>query len=188
MKERKFEGHLTPEELIDLLDGSPVNADRKQHMTGCRGCAREFAVLEETLSQLQQSDVPNPGENYWQEFDSGLQRKLRKTTTKDTNLSWYWHVAAAATFALFSWQMANLLIPEPAEPASIESLLPAMEDDAEFLFLVSIIELSGWTEDLEESLAWGSAPSLDLSQLTEEEAARFRRELEDEMGDEHAKS
>ncbi len=140
------------------------------------------------MAQVLQGDVPHPGESYWQEFGADVQAKLLQTATARKRVSWYWYVAAAATFAVMSWQIVDFFVPENTEPVSFEAVLPAVEEDTEFLFLLSIVELSDSVEELEESLGWSSASNLDLSQLTTEEAERFRRELEEEMGDEHAKS
>lgn len=188
MKGSSSEPHLTPDQLVDLLDGAPVDAAVKQHLAGCQECAGELSVLEETLSQLHQDDVPHPGENYWPEFSSNLHRKLGKTPPGRKSVSWYWYVAAAAMLSFLSWQIVNSVLPERAEPLSVEVVLPAVEEDPEFLFLLSVVELSGWTEELEDSLGESSVLNLDPSQLTSEEAEWFRRELEEELRDDHEKS
>ena len=44
--------HLTPEQFVDLLEASPVEAETRQHLSLCLECRRELSDLEETLGAL----------------------------------------------------------------------------------------------------------------------------------------
>ena len=56
--------HLTPEELIDLVEGE-LDPSRAIHADGCDACRRELASLRESLPLAQRVDVPEPSPLYW---------------------------------------------------------------------------------------------------------------------------
>ena len=155
---RESDSHLSPDQLIDLLDGVPVDAALKQHLADCRDCGDELSALRETLSQLRQDEPPQRGDDERHGFEKGLKQKLGRTASPREGVSWYWYVAAAATLAFLSWQVVSSVVSEPDAPVLAESVLPAVDEDEEFLFLVSVVELSDDTEELEDSLSTSRPP------------------------------
>jgi len=52
MKGRVMGEHLTPEQFVDLLEASPVEAEIQQHLASCIECRVELRDLEETLGAV----------------------------------------------------------------------------------------------------------------------------------------
>ena len=181
------ERHLSPEELVDLLEGAPVDAAAKQHYSGCARCTREVSQMRETVTELRGAELAEPGAKYWKDFNArlrGADLDRRKTRR------WYGYAAAAAAVILVisSWQLGRLTAPQPVEPSSFEAVLPSIEEDPGFLFLLSVVELADLEEGTEESLEWGAFLDFDPYLLTPEEQERLGQELEQEMKEDHAAS
>jgi hypothetical protein len=59
--------HLTPDELIDAIEGL-LAADRQAHLAACDECQSQLASLSMTLSDAKASGVPEPSPLFWQHF------------------------------------------------------------------------------------------------------------------------
>ena len=142
--------------------------------------------MGETVTELRGADFAEPGAEYWKDFNArlrGADLERRRTWR------WYGYAAAAAVLLAFSsWQLGRLTAPQPAEPSSFEAVLPSMEEDPAFLFLLSVVELADLEEATVESLEWGALPDFELDLLTPEEQERLRQEIEQEMKEDHATS
>jgi hypothetical protein len=59
--------HLTPDELIDAMEGSLV-AGRQTHLATCEECRRHLDDLTGALSDAKRAGVPEPSPLFWQHF------------------------------------------------------------------------------------------------------------------------
>ena len=56
--------HLTPDELIDAIDGM-LPAVRRAHLAECDACRRQFDDLASVLKDTKQASVPEPSPLFW---------------------------------------------------------------------------------------------------------------------------
>jgi hypothetical protein len=59
--------HLTPDELIDAMEGELV-PERQAHLAACEECRRQCEDLSSVLSEAKQASVPEPSPLFWQHF------------------------------------------------------------------------------------------------------------------------
>lgn len=65
--------------LYDYLDDSLTQADKlkvQKHLEGCPGCRERLSRLKAVLNRAHSQNVPNPGEEFWHDFKTGLDKKL----------------------------------------------------------------------------------------------------------------
>jgi hypothetical protein len=97
-------------------------------------------------------------------------------------------LAATVVLIIAAWVAREMTLPTaPLHEESTDALLPPVDRDPEYQFLLSVAALTVYDEDLEEVLDFEPYPELDLSQLTFEEREELRMRLEREMkADENA--
>jgi hypothetical protein len=61
--------HLTPEELIDIAEGTRRDASAP-HLRECEMCRRQVAELRATMSMAADVNVPEPSPLFWDHFSS----------------------------------------------------------------------------------------------------------------------
>jgi hypothetical protein len=169
MKDEPGNDHLTPELLVDLLEGTPVAADRRQHLDGCVLCREELSEISATLARLKSADRreaigPAPSR-------SSVPSRLRR---------WAPWLSAAALLLL-----ALFLVREPDErevavPAEAEALLPSVDEDADFQILRTLSEELGEEALIDEVYDFGTIPA-DVLELTPAERRNLLGRLADEM-------
>lgn len=59
--------HLTPDELIDAMEGV-LAADRQAHLATCDECQAQLTGLSMTLSEAKQASAPEPSPLFWHHF------------------------------------------------------------------------------------------------------------------------
>jgi hypothetical protein len=64
--------HLTPDELIDTLEGF---GDRS-HLDGCERCRRQLAELAAALDDTKQASVPEPSPLFWRHFSERVRTAI----------------------------------------------------------------------------------------------------------------
>lgn len=65
--------------LYDYLDDSLTQADKlkaQRHLEGCPGCRERLNQLKAVLNRAHSKNVPDPGEEFWHDFKTGLDKKL----------------------------------------------------------------------------------------------------------------
>jgi hypothetical protein len=187
MKDENQE-HPSPEVLVDLVEGDVVDAVWVDHLASCKTCADEVESLRRALETASTAKVPEPGEAYWDGFNSRLKNRIDGERKGHLKL-WVWAAAAAAVIAVGFWASPywmGVLKPSPA--VTTEILLPPVEDDEEYQALLAFAEIltdsTTWTEVFEDP----SYSGIDPSQLTADETEELRSKLEKDIEDlEHAK-
>jgi hypothetical protein len=149
---RSMNRHLAPEELVDLLESTPVEAEVRRHFDDCVECRRQLRELEETLGVLR-ADVRSP---------SVLRRSLP------------WLAAAAAIVAA----IASFYPGSPPSPEVSEiELLSPLGEDAEY----RILEAFSGDLSEGESLAAPAPDFADSSDLTDSERRELLERIANEM-------
>jgi hypothetical protein len=155
MKEEVAGAHLTPEQFVDLLEGSPVEAVVRRHLSTCAECGTELRGLEETLG--------------------AVRAESRAPSSFRRHAAWLGAAAAIAAAAVFLYPGA----PE-SEPLgeSVElRILAPLGADADYRILEA---LSGqWVDD--ETLALPLADFPDASELDSGELRDLAERLAREM-------
>lgn len=87
--------HLTPDELVDAVDGRLTPA-RQPHLAECEECQRELAGLSSVLNDARQSSIPEPSPLFWQHFSERVRTAIDRDTDSGSNwASWLrWQVLA----------------------------------------------------------------------------------------------
>ena len=170
MSSERRQDRLTPEVFVDVLEGSPVDAFWLQHLENCSDCRQELGELEQTLAILNE--------------DVGSAAPLAPSPVR-RSLSRWWATAAAVVIAVSVAYWMNLDRSETA-PASaeVEDLLPPLEQDEEFQFLLT---LSGAMDAELDEVVSPSFEGIALEafvypgSLTPEERQRFVERLTEAM-------
>lgn len=168
--------HLTPEVFIDVLEGSPVDASRRQHLENCSDCRQELEELEQTLARLHE--------------DVGAVAPVAPPPVR-RRLRWWLATAAAVAIAVSAAYWMNLdrsgIVPASADVEDVEDvedLLPPLEQDEEFQLLLALAGA------MDEELDGVASPSFEglppeafvfSGGLTPAERQRFVEELTEAM-------
>ena len=67
--------HLTPDELVDALDGG-LEPSRTTHLDACERCRQQLADLGAVLRETRQVDVPEPSPLYWQHLSARVRTAI----------------------------------------------------------------------------------------------------------------
>jgi len=113
------------------LDPSLVR-DVTAHLEGCTDCRAEMEAVRQVLVRLKGRTVPDPGEQFWEEFPDQVRRRLAQAQGEGTPLkqpsrrfrSWNglslrsWSMALAASVMLLvgAWLLAGLIEPRNEGP------------------------------------------------------------------------
>jgi len=80
--------HLTPDELIDAMEGL-LAADRQAHLATCDECQSQLASLSLTLSDAKAAGIPEPSPLFWQHFSERVATAIHHDAARGANgLSW----------------------------------------------------------------------------------------------------
>ena len=60
--------HLTPDELLDVIEQSPVADRYREHLDSCEQCRTEAAALSAVLGTTRRVDIPEPSPLFWDQF------------------------------------------------------------------------------------------------------------------------
>ncbi len=183
MSEQSANRHLPPDIFVDVLEQAPVDASWRRHLQSCERCAEELASLEASLSWVQADalDEPlGPGETDRPiHAPAGGLRPARRAS------SWLWLASAAALAlaALVISRGAPLTAPTFDTVTDLEEILPPIELDEEFQWLIGLTD--GDEGDEEELGFMADSPLVDsmpeAEGLTAEERADLLEQLAEEM-------
>lgn len=167
--------HLTPELFVDLLEGAPVAADRRQHADHCARCREELAEISATLARLRSADR---GDSVVLAAVTGSSRSIAPSRLR-RYVPW---LSAAALLLL-----ALLLVRDRGRLAYVardardarderhegdisalseaDALLPSMDEDADFQILRTLSEEIGGEALFDDVYDSGTIPP-DVIELT----------------------
>jgi hypothetical protein len=192
--------HLSPSELVDLVDGTLLPS-REAHARGCARCRDEAARARLALEDARSVEAPEPSPWFWEHFASRVQEAVRSDPPPARWTVFTWRpapmIAVAATIILVVgalWyvldrsappdaaQQQAIVLPEAA-PAPQDTPLEGLNGDAGWDLVALGAESLEW-EDVTSagfSIRPGAAERAAL-ELSEEQQAELRRLLEAEIG------
>ncbi len=91
--------HLSPEELVDLIEGT-LSAARAAHVAGCARCRRRQEEVSAALSLARAVDVPEPSPLFWEHFSARVREAVhREAVAPRRELSEWWRRRLAVGLA-----------------------------------------------------------------------------------------
>jgi hypothetical protein len=60
--------HLTPDELLEVIEQSPVADRYREHLDSCDRCRTEAAALSAVLGTTRRVGIPEPSPLFWDQF------------------------------------------------------------------------------------------------------------------------
>ena len=190
--------HLSPEEFIDVIDGTPSEASRP-HLQSCSACRDRIADLRATLAAAADVSIAEPSPLFWDQFSTRVHDAVSALSMEPVRGGWRsWFggfgvplAAGAAVAALIlAVSTARLIAPHPNLSAPQQASVftpaePSKEPGDPSLDLVA--DLAGGMADWEaveqgEFAARGMADRA-VTLLTERELRELHRLLQEELAD-----
>jgi hypothetical protein len=117
--------HLSPEELIDVLDGG-LSPARRRHFDDCDACRGEAAELRVLLGEVRATVVPQPSAFFWDRFSARVREAIADEPSAPLARWFHWPVLVPITaLALLVLGLVatvplthNSLIPQAANVAA----------------------------------------------------------------------
>ncbi len=139
--------HLTRDEFVDLIEGSPgLSADRVSHHDSCARCRAEADALRDVLLLASADEGPEPSPLFWDHFSARVADAIGAETpdvSPVARLRWFrtplatWTVAATISVLVMMtavWR-TTLHAPAPAQSeivtiaAAVDGTTPSAEPD-----------------------------------------------------------
>lgn len=174
------ERHVSPESLLDLAEGLPVDAALRGHVQRCADCSGRLEELRAALVSAREAPVEEPDPAYWESFLPRLRARIRREeraagTRRAAGLAAAAAVAALALVAVSVRMREGVPAPGAAPSPAAITLLPPVADDEDFELLMDLVELADSDLDWDELDPLLGSP-LDVSSLdAEEREALFER-------------
>jgi hypothetical protein len=86
--------HLTPDELVDLAEGTPA-ARAAAHLDQCSECRRQVEELRVVMSVAADAPVPEPSPLYWDHFSRRVREAVALEGVAGGEIGWWTRVTAA---------------------------------------------------------------------------------------------
>jgi hypothetical protein len=186
--------HLTPEELLDLAEGSRALSSAP-HLTACEVCRKQLDDLRDIMATLD-ADVPEPSPLFWDHFSARVHEAVTAETAPAH--SWYsvgrwsWGLAAAMGAAVVVIAVALTVRTPPSSthvPSSVADVpggdagsAPAV-DDPSFSLLGDLAGSVDWDAAAEAGIGMevGTADTA-VRDLNDGERTELHRLLVEAMG------
>lgn len=114
--------HLTPDELIDAVEGT-LAADRQKHVLACATCRDETVRLTAILGETRITDIPEPSPWFWDRFSARVQAAIAEQEIPRARWTPQWLrwpvLAPLAGLALVIMALAVAL---PRTPVAIDTV------------------------------------------------------------------
>lgn len=181
--------HLTPDELIDVLDAALAPA-RRAHLDTCERCRREAATLRALLTDVRASQVPEPSPLFWDHFSTRVRAAISAGETGPVTSRWFhWPVVAPlAGLALLVLALVASVPSPSSEPSTVATTVTAVPEEIvadgelEWAVLADLVSEFDIDSAREAGLAAGpGAADAALLQLTGTERAELMRLLREEL-------
>jgi hypothetical protein len=200
--------HLTPEQFVDLADGTtPLSS--LPHLASCDACRRELAGMRALMSEAADVDIPEPSPLFWNHLSTRVHDAVAEEAARPR--SWRERVLqplvlvpslgaalAVAVFAVVLPRQAlapdipatplpfavNLTVPNTASTGpSLPPLAPfGAADDPQLRIVAAVATTIDWDEMRDEvALAATGTSDAVVGSLTVDERRELQRLLADEM-------
>jgi len=185
--------HLTPEQLVDVAEGT-TRESSLPHLASCEACRDQLADLRAMLSAAASVDVPEPSPLFWDHLSA---RVGEAVAAEPASPGWNWWLRAAMPFALATVAAlviafvatTRLMAPEPVEAPRplVLATLPARETlapevtDPSLLLVADLTETLDFDTAREAGLASRFSADHAITHLTEGELQQLRDLLQHEL-------
>lgn len=164
------EKHLTPEELVDVIEGT-LAAARAAHADGCAECRRKMDELRSVMVKARAIEVPEPSPLFWDHFSARVREAVAAEPAR-TRQPWWagWSVsrltvALTVVTALLAIMVGTVMFRSADQAAPVERAVASVEPRAESAAAVDAPEVTD--ESAEWALVLEVAESLDLQDVDE---------------------
>lgn len=192
--------HLTPSELVDILDEELAPA-RRAHVNACAECQGRVNELQMTLRDVQSIDAPEPSPLFWDHLSDRIQQAI---TAEPAPREAWWHQsflgrpwlaltsaasAAVLVLAVVLWQSVPARYVESqqgststAATETVANTIGSAATDPEWSLVVTAAEEFDWDTVVEAGFTVrpGAAENAVL-QLTADEQRELERLIKAEM-------
>jgi hypothetical protein len=114
--------HLTPDELIDALDGT-VAASAAAHLSACDRCQRELSQLTAAWLEVRQVPTPEPSPLFWDHLSARVRTAVDhdQSPAREWTRSWLrWSVWAPVTALVFIAFLLGVVISRAPNTVGVE--------------------------------------------------------------------
>jgi hypothetical protein len=183
--------HLTPDELVDAVDGT-LGAGRQAHLDGCATCRAEATRLRIVLGDAQDVPVPEPSPLFWTHLSTRIREAIAAEQAPHTHWVPAWLrapvLAPIGALALIVLALA-VTIPRYPIQSTDDAVVSSLDPTSDLLGLgeqewAAVSELIGAVrlEDAQEAgiVSLGDAERAAL-QLSVAEQRELLRLLQQEM-------
>lgn len=119
--------HLTPDELIDAVEGT-LGRERQSHLEECATCGADAARLRTILRDASAVPVPEPSPLFWDHFSARVHDAIAAEASLRARWTPEWLrwpvLAPLAALALLIMAVASAIPREPLQPAQIAAVTP----------------------------------------------------------------
>jgi hypothetical protein len=191
--------HLSPEELLDLADGTISSPSA--HLRECEECRAELDQLRATLMEVHAVNVPEPSPLFWDHFSA----RVRQAVEADGDISasrvswWSWRVivpvasvAVLAVVAALSFSSRGQIQSPPqasstssaASPAgpSADAVATSLEESAQFDLVADLATDAGLDTVREAGLLDSGAADRAMTHMNDDELRELARLIRAEIG------
>jgi hypothetical protein len=157
--------HLTPEELLDLAEGTQ-SFSSAPHLTTCEGCRRQLEELRDVMVAIGvDADVPDPSPLFWEHFSTRVQQAVTADAVSARPWfgvgRWSWGLAAVMSAAVLTIAV-SLTVRTPPTAISVPAVAETPGNDVGSATVVDDPSFS-LLGDLAGSLDWDSAAEAGMS-------------------------
>ena len=187
--------HLTPEELLDLAEGTRPTASTP-HLAKCEACQQQLDELRDVMASLE-VDVPEPSPLFWDHLSARVRDAVAANAGRARPWlglgAWSWGLAAVMSAVVVVVAVSlSLRTPTPAvtqpaaaaveEPVADVGSSPAA-DDPSFILLGDLAGSLDWDSAAEAGITMdvGAADSA-VAELTDGERIELQRLLREAIG------
>jgi hypothetical protein len=185
--------HLTPEELLDLAEGTRSGVS-KPHLATCEACCQQLEELRKVMASLE-VDVPEPSPLFWDH----LSARVRDAVAADTSRarSWFglgrWSWGAAAVMGAVVVVVAvsvslrtpptGVTQPKAVDETSADVGSSAPADDPSFILLGDLAGSLDWDSAADAGITMDvGAADHAVAELTQSERTELQRLLREAIG------
>ena len=174
--------HLTPDELVDALDGV-LEPSRTTHLDACEPCRQQLNNLGAVLRDTRQVDVPEPSPLYWQH----LSARVRTAIDAEAAPAGGWRhwvrwpvLAPIAALALIVMALAAAVPRQAAvtPDMSVDAAVDQPLDDS-FAMVADLVGDIDWDTAMSAGLTVGPGAAdqamLELTSAEQQELSRLLR-------------
>ena len=173
--------HLTPDELVDALDGL-LEPSRTTHLEACGPCRQQLADLGAVLRDTRQVDVPEPSPLYWQH----LSARVRTAIVAEVASAGGWRhwvrwpvLAPVAVLALIVMALAAAVPRQAAVTPDVAAVNAAVDQPLgdSFAVVANLVGDIDWDTAMSAGLTVGPGAAdqavLELTAAEQQELARL---------------